>query len=117
MLYCKYNKMEKKMKTTTLLTLTVGFVFGLNGCTDAEKAQFQQGMDDANHMQQMERDCKDYVSYKIPELPRAAFSVRPGYGSNGRYTIPVSINWDEPRVEETGNCTIVNGIVRSYRTN
>ena len=111
------------MKTTTLLTLTAALVFGLNGCTDAEMAQMEQGAASASsnvsvaEMQQMERDCKDYLSLKIPELPRAAFSVRPGYGSNGRYTIPVSINWDEPRVEETGKCTIVNGIVRSYIVN
>jgi len=111
------------MKTTTLLTVTAAALLALNGCTDAEMAQMEQGMASAQSnvsvadMQQMQRDCKDYVSLKIPELPRAAFSVRPGYGSNGRYTIPVSINWDEPRVEETGNCTIVNGIVKSYRAN
>jgi hypothetical protein len=111
------------MKTTTLLALTAALVFGLNGCTDAEMAQMEQGAASASsnvsvaEMQQMERDCKDYLSLKIPELPRAAFSVRPGYGSNGRYSLPVSVNWDEPRVEETGKCIVVNGIVRNYKPN
>jgi len=109
------------MKTTTLLTLTAALVFGLSGCTDAEMAEveqgIQQGIDDSANMTQMERDCKNYLAQKIPELPMAAFSVSPGYGSNGRYTIPVKVNWDEPRVEETGKCIIVNGIVKNYIVN
>ena len=106
------------MKTTTLLTLTAALVFGLNGCTDAEIAQIEdasrQASQDSSNMQEMERDCKNYMAEKIPDLPMAAFSISRGYGSNGRYTIPVSINWDEPRVEESGHCTVVNGIVRNY---
>jgi outer membrane murein-binding lipoprotein Lpp len=106
------------MKTTTLLTLIAALVFGLNGCTDAEMAQIQEASQEAANdnanMVQMENDCKNYMAEKIPELPMAAFSISRGYGSNGRYTIPVSINWDEPRVEESGHCTVVNGIVRNY---
>jgi hypothetical protein len=116
------------MKTTTLLTITAAMILGLNGCTDAEIAEINQGITDGmvesnnNHngnsnMQQMQRDCKNYLAEKFISLPMAAFSVRPGYGSNGRYTIPVSINWDEPRVEETGNCIVDNGIVRNYKPN
>jgi hypothetical protein len=105
------------MKTTTLITLTAALVFGLNGCTDADMAAVQEGIDDSANMQQMQRDCKDYLAEKMTELPRAAFSVSPGSGSNGRYSLPVSVNWDEPRVEETGNCIVVNGIVRNYKPN
>jgi hypothetical protein len=108
------------MKTTTLITLTAALIFGLNGCTDAEMAGVKEGIADSENtqqMQQMQRDCKDYLAEKMTELPRAAFSVRPGYGSNGRYTLPVSVNWDEPRVEETGNCIVENGIVRNYKPN
>jgi len=106
------------MKTTILLTLTTALVFGLNGCTDAEMAEveqgIEQGIDESANMTQMERDCKNYMAQKISELPMAAFSISAGYGNNGRYTIPVRINWDEPRVEETGYCRVVNGIVRNY---
>ena len=102
------------MKRMTLIAASAAVVLGLSGCTDAEMAQVEQGMEEAGNMQQMERDCKNYMATKIPELPMAAFSISRGYGSNGRYTIPVSINWDEPRVEESGHCTVVNGIVRNY---
>lgn len=102
----------------TLMAASAAVVLGLSGCTDAEMADLQEASrevaaDNAN-MLQMERDCKNYMASKFPDLPMAAFSVRPGYGSNGRYTIPVSSNWDEPRVEESGNCIVVNGIVRNY---
>jgi len=66
-------------------------------------------------MIQMEKDCKEYLSSKFLSLPRAAFSVHPGHKKNGHYTIPVDINWDEPRVEEKGACTVVNGVVKGYK--
>jgi hypothetical protein len=102
------------MKKMTLMAASAALVFGLSGCTDAEMAAVEEGIAEAGDMTQMENDCKNYLAQKIPELPMAAFSVSPGYGSNGRYTIPVKVNWDEPRVEETGKCVIVNGIVRNY---
>jgi len=76
-----------------------------------------KGIQDSQNMQQMERDCKNYIATKFVDIPMAAIQVSPGYGNNGRYTIPVSINWDEPRVEETGKCVLVNGIVRNYKPN
>ncbi len=109
------------MKKSTLLMAAAIAALMMSGCTEAEVAAMEKGMEDARannaDMIQMERDCKNYVAEKFLKLPMAAISVRPGYGSNGRYTIPVSINWDDPRVEETGNCIIVNGIVRNYRPN
>ena len=108
------------MKKMTLMAVSVAVVLGLSGCTDAEMAQVNediaQASNDNANMVQMERDCKNYLGEKFPSLPMAAYSVRPGYGSNGRYTIPVVMNWDEPRVDERGNCIVVNGIVRNYVT-
>ena len=42
------------MKTTTLLTITAAMAvtFGLNACTNAEVAEMQQGIDDANRQAQ-----------------------------------------------------------------
>ena len=45
----------------------------------------------------------------------AAVRVSAGYGSNGRYTLPVQVKWDEPLVDERGECIVVNGMVRNYR--
>lgn len=120
---------DKTMKTTTLLTAVaaIAVTFGLSACTDAEMAQIdrvasqasQSGdeIDNASNMQQMERDCKNFVSSQIDSsIPMAAISVSPGYNKgNGKVIIPVSINWDEPRVEETGKCVIVNGVVKKYK--
>jgi hypothetical protein len=110
------------MKNRLLLTAATALLFGLNGCSDAgmppvKQAPKTQHKVASADMQRMQFDCKDYLSGKFPSLPRAAFSVHPGNGSNGTYTIPVDINWDEPRVEEKGYCTIVNGIVRGYHAN
>ena len=62
----------------------------------------------------MGSDCKSYIADEFPDLPMAAFSVHTGYGGNGRYTAPVRSNWDEPRVEESGNCIVVDGRVMDY---
>ncbi len=109
------------MQKKTFIIAAATATLMMSGCTEAEVAAMEKGMEDARYnsadMIQMERDCKNYVAEKFLKLPMAAISVRPGYGSNGRYTIPVSINWDNPRVEETGNCIIVNGIVRNYKPN
>ena len=109
------------MKRIVLGLSGLVLLIGLNGCTDAEMAEvnkdINEGIQNTQNMQQMQRDCKNYVASKFTELPMAAIQVNSGYGSNSRFTIPVSINWDEPRVEETGNCTIVNGIVKSYKGN
>ena len=109
------------MTKITLMAASAAVILGLSGCTDAEMAQVEEASREAANdnvnMVQMEIDCKNYIMEKNTYIPKAAISVRPGYGSNYNYTIPVSINWDEPRIEETGNCKIVNGIVRSYTAN
>ena len=109
------------MTKITLMAASAAVILGLSGCTDAEMAQVNediaQASNDNVNMVQMERDCKNYIMDKNAYIPKAAISVRPGYGSNGRYTIPVRITWDEPRIDESGQCKVVNGIVRSYTTN
>ena len=65
-------------------------------------------------MVQMEKDCKMYVVTKT-NLPMAAVSVRRGDKDGNAYYIPVSIKWDEPFVEERGECRVVNGIVKNYK--
>lgn len=110
------------MKKTTLITTAMAVAFGLSACTDAEMAELQHNVEEAQAKSQSgsqsmidaERDCKTYVSGKF-DLPMAAVSVSPGNGNNGRYTIPVSIKWDEPKVDETGKCSVVDGKAVSYR--
>jgi len=43
------------MKKITLATATAVLVFGLNGCTDAEMAQVEKGMQDAQQQQNAQR--------------------------------------------------------------
>ena len=112
------------MKKTTLMTITTAMAvaFGLSACTDAEMADLQHNIEESQARSQAgsesmidaERDCKTYVSGKF-DLPMAAVSVSPGYGNNGRYTIPVRIKWDEPRVDERGKCSVVDGRAVSYK--
>jgi len=103
------------MKKSIIFTATVGMVLMLSGCTDAEMANFEQDVaENMQEMQAMQRDCKNYIAEKT-ELPMAAVSVSAGYGSNGQYTLPVQVKWDEPLVDEKGECMIVNGMVREYR--
>jgi hypothetical protein len=103
-----------KMKKSILLTLSAGMVLALSACTDAEMADFEHDLDqNMREVQDMQRDCKNYITDKV-DLPMAAVHVSAGYGSNGRYTLPVRIKWDEPLVDERGECRVVNGRVRHY---
>jgi len=103
------------MKKSILLTLSAGMVLALSACTDAEMADFEQDVEhNMQDIQSMQRDCKNYITEKT-ELPMAAVRVSAGYGSNGRYTLPVQVKWDEPLVDERGECIVVNGMVRNYR--
>ena len=111
------------MKKTTLMTITAAMAvaFGLSACTDAEMADLQHNIEESQSRSQAgsqaminaERDCKTFVSTKI-DLPMAAVSVSPGQGNNGRYTIPVRVKWDEPRVDERGECKVVDGRAVNY---
>lgn len=104
------------MKKTTLMTITTAMavVFGLNACTDAQMADMEHAMKDSQKMQNMQRDCKTYVSGKVG-LPMAAVSVSPGHESRGHYILPVSIKWTDPTVDETGQCKVVDGKAVSYK--
>jgi len=102
------------MKKTILFTLIATLAVILAGCTDAEVADFEHDLDqNMREMQDMQRDCKNYITDKV-DLPMAAVHVSAGYGSNGRYTLPVRIKWDEPFVDEKGECSVVNGMARRY---
>jgi len=102
------------MKKVILSTLAASMVVVLSGCTDAEVADFEHDLNqNMRQMQDMQRDCKNYITTKV-DLPMAAVQVSAGYGSNGRYTLPVRIKWDEPLVDERGECIVVNGMVRRY---
>ena len=61
------------------------------------------------------RDCKNYLIEKFPDFPNAAFSVGRGYHKGGKVHVPVTFKWDEPRVDERGECIIKNGIVKRYK--
>ena len=65
-------------------------------------------------MLQMAKDCKMYVVTKV-DLPMAAVSVHKGSQDRGAYYVPVRIKWDEPYVDERGECKVVNGIVKRYK--
>ena len=106
-------------KTTFIITATaLALAFGLSACTDAEMAQVERDMNQAaqssQDMIEDERDCKVYVAGKT-SLPMAAISVSAGNMNNGVTYIPVSVNWDEPYVNERGECKVVNGRTVRYR--
>ena len=101
------------MKKLIIVSIIIGLA--LAGCTSTEVANFEQDLaNNMREMQNMQRDCKNYITQKV-DLPMAAVSVMAGYGANGRYTLPVQIKWDRPYVDEKGQCIVVNGIAREYR--
>ena len=110
------------MKKTTLVTTTAALVlaFGLSACSDVEMANMQKDMNQAAQNQasqniiDAERDCKVYVANKT-SLPMAAISVSSGNMYKGVSYIPVRVKWNEPYVDETGECKVVNGKTESYR--
>ena len=65
---------------------------------------------------QAAQECKSYMTTKFPDFPNAAFSVDAGGArvKNGLVLVPVNFKWDEPLVEELGECIIKNGIVKRY---
>ncbi len=112
------------MKKTTLLTgiAALAMSFGFTACAHLSQAEIDEAVNAGNrdnysnnrsenragnqHMHDMEIDCKNFVTNKF-NLAMYAVSVNAGYGSDGRYTIPVRIHSDD--IQETGNCKIVNG--------
>ena len=61
------------------------------------------------------RDCKNYLITKFPDFPNAAFSVGKGHYKGEEVLVPVTFKWDEPRVDEKGECIIKNGAVQRYK--
>jgi len=63
------------------------------------------------------KSCKSYMADRFPDFPNAAFSVRGdrAHVKNGVVLVPVNFKWDEPFVEERGECIVKNGIVKNYR--
>ena len=59
-------------------------------------------------------ECKMYIVDKF-DLPMAAVSVHKAHKHKGHTVVPADINWDDPRIEESGECKVVNGIVKSYK--
>ena len=54
--------------------------------------------------------CKNYVLDKTT-LPQAAVSVRADkvYGDKKKVYVPVDVKWDDPFVDEMGECVYVHG--------
>ncbi len=111
-------------KRVLMATFAAALLLGVNGCTDAEMADFNEGMQEAAHEQNGESlapwslstECKNYLINKFPDFPNAAFSVGRGYHKGGKVHVPVTFKWDEPRVDERGECIIKNGAVQRYKT-
>lgn len=110
-----------KKITFIVTTAALALVFGLSACTDAEMANIERDIERQQAVQQnnqimvdTQKDCKMYIVSKF-SLPMAAVSVYQGSGSDALIYIPVSIKWDEPFVDERGECKVVNGRVVSYR--
>ena len=61
------------------------------------------------------RDCKNYLMDKFPGVPNAASSVGRGYYKGDKVHVPVTFKWDEPRLDEKGECIIKNGVVQRYK--
>ena len=64
---------------------------------------------------QAAKDCKIYLANKF-DLPMAAFSIYKGYEHHGKVIVPVVVKWDEPFVDEKGECKVHNGNISFRRT-
>jgi len=98
---CKKSKWDEKADAHW-----TGILFG-------KKAVNPQG-NGGSVLIQAAKDCKVYLASKF-DLPMAAFSAKKGHNSHGAVIVPVSSKWDEPYVDERGECKVVNGIVKSYK--
>ncbi len=111
-------------KAIAMTTFAAALLLGISGCTDAEMADFNEGMRQGGYEQSggglapwaLSTDCKNYLMTKFPDFPNAAFSVGRGYYRGAKVHVPVTFRWDEPRVDERGECIIKNGIVQRYKT-
>ncbi len=53
---------------------------------------------------------------KFPGVPNAASSVGRGYYKGNTVHVPVTFKWDEPRLDEKGECIVKNGVVQRYKS-
>ncbi len=79
-----------------------------------EKASHQKG-NGGTDLVQAAKDCKNYLANKM-DLPMAAFSINKGYEHQGAVIVPVVVKWDEPFVDEKGECKVHNGNISFRRT-
>ncbi len=79
-----------------------------------EKAS-QQKVDGGTDLVQAAKDCKNYLANKF-DLPMAAFSINKGHNKHGAVIVPVVVKWDEPFVDEKGECKVHNGNISFRRT-
>lgn len=79
-----------------------------------KKASHQKGHGGTD-LVQAAKDCKIYLANKF-DLPMAAFSIYKGYEHHGKVIVPVVVKWDEPFVDEKGECKVHNGNISFRRT-
>ena len=79
-----------------------------------KKASHQKGHSSTD-LVQAAKDCKIYLANKF-DLPMAAFSIYKGYEHQGAVIVPVVVKWDEPFVDEKGECKVHNGNISFRRT-
>jgi len=79
-----------------------------------EKASHQKG-NGGTDLVQAAKDCKNYLANKF-DLPMAAFSINKGHEHQGAVIVPVVVKWDEPFVDEKGECKVHNGNISFRRT-
>jgi len=103
---CKKSKWDDKADAHWTAIL-----FGKShaGKSHGSSTAWTKGMKDAAN------ECEVYLSSKYG-LPMAAFSATHAKKHNGGYVVTIVSNWDEPRVEETGKCTVKGGNVSYHRT-
>jgi len=106
------------MKTTTLLTLTAALIFGLNGCTDAEMAQVNEGITEVQQEQVAQKNSSVYFpSNGIVCDKKAGFcadstGISMGYTKEylGQVAQDKMMGYVEKDHMETGSYTMSNGI-------
>ena len=112
------NILRKEMKTTTLLTLTVAVVLGLSGCTDAEMAQVNEGIAEAQQEQNAQKDGSVYFPERGIVCDRKAGFCADSSGISMGYTKEYlgqaaqdkMMGYVEKDHMETGSYTMSNGI-------
>ena len=103
---CKKSKWDDKADAHWTAIL-----FGKSHAKKSHKSSgvWTQGMKNAAN------ECEVYLSSKYG-LPMAAYSATHATKHNGAYIVTIVSKWDEPRIEETGKCTVKGSHVSYHRT-